>query len=186
MAHPGTAEAAWHKTPCIPCENSENNCGIQIQLDGRRFAKIRGDKEHVATRGCTCNKALRLGHHQNGGTRLTTPQRREADGSFTPIGWDTAIRGIAARLKAVRDAHGGESLFYYAGAGQGDHLGGVYSGALLRAPGRPLPLQRPGPALPTQDGTTQRVGVAVNTLTDLHRRDPSSGTPWHKHVPARI
>jgi anaerobic selenocysteine-containing dehydrogenase len=130
MTHP--AEAPWHKTACILCEN---NCGIQIQLDGRRFAKIRGDKQHVLTGGYTCNKALRLDHYQNGGNRLTTPLRREADGSFTPIDWDTAIREIAARLKTVRDTHGGKSIFYYGGGGQGNHLGGAYSGALMRALG---------------------------------------------------
>ncbi|MFI8951506.1 molybdopterin dinucleotide binding domain-containing protein [Streptomyces sp. NPDC053750] len=40
--------------------------------------------------------------------------------------------------------------------------------------------------LPTQDGHTERTGVALNTLTDLTWRDPIAGTPWHKHVPARI
>ncbi|MGW4229931.1 hypothetical protein ACWEF9_11710 [Streptomyces sp. NPDC004980] len=49
----------------------ENNCGIQIQTDGRRFAKIRGDKDHVATAGYTCNRALRLDHYRNGGARLS-------------------------------------------------------------------------------------------------------------------
>lgn len=127
-----TADATWHKTACILCEN---NCGVQIQLEGRTFAKIRGDKDHVATGGYTCNKALRLDHYQNGGERLTTPLRREPDCSFTPIDWDTAIREVAARLKKVRDSHGGESIFYYGGAGQGNHLGGAYSGALLRALG---------------------------------------------------
>ncbi|MFF6881121.1 molybdopterin-dependent oxidoreductase [Streptomyces sp. NPDC012474] len=118
-----TADTAWHKSACILCEN---NCGIQIQTDGRRFAKIRGDKEHVATAGYTCDKALRLDHYQNGGTRLTTPLRREADGSFSPIDWDTAVTEIAARPQAVRDAHGGESIFFYGGGGQGNHLGGAY------------------------------------------------------------
>jgi anaerobic selenocysteine-containing dehydrogenase len=125
-------EGTWHKSACILCEN---NCGIQIQPDGRRFAKIRGDKDHIATRGYTCNKALRLDHYQNGAERLTTPLRRETDGSFTPVDWDTAIREIAARLKTVRDTHGGKSVFYYGGGGQGNHLGGAYSGALMRALG---------------------------------------------------
>jgi len=40
--------------------------------------------------------------------------------------------------------------------------------------------------LPTQDGGTERTGVALNTLTDLAWRDPIAGTPWHKYVPARI
>ncbi|GAA2931342.1 MULTISPECIES: molybdopterin dinucleotide binding domain-containing protein [Streptomyces] len=40
--------------------------------------------------------------------------------------------------------------------------------------------------LPTEDGGTERTGVALNSLTDLDWRDPIAGTPWHKHVPARI
>ncbi|MFF8848077.1 molybdopterin-dependent oxidoreductase [Streptomyces sp. NPDC015127] len=125
-------KTTWHKSACILCEN---NCGIQLQLEERRFAKIRGDKDHVATGGYTCNKALRLDHYQNSGARLTTPLRREADGRFTPIGWDTAFNEIAARLKAVRDTHGGKTIFFYGGGGQGNHLGGAYSGALMRALG---------------------------------------------------
>lgn len=34
-----TQEPEWSKTACILCEN---DCGIHIQLDERRFAKIRG------------------------------------------------------------------------------------------------------------------------------------------------
>src|SRR5262249_14935612 len=36
---------------------------------------------------------------------------------------------------AIRDAHGGEAILYYGGGGQGNHLGGSYSGAFLRAIG---------------------------------------------------
>ncbi|WP_084510281.1 molybdopterin-dependent oxidoreductase [Nocardia lijiangensis] len=129
---PAHDPAQWHKTACILCEN---NCGLLIQLDGRRFAKIRGDKEHVASAGYTCNKALRLDHYQNGGARLTSPLRREPDGTFTEIDWDTAISEVAARLAQVRDQHGGDKIFYYGGGGQGNHLGGAYSGALRRALG---------------------------------------------------
>jgi anaerobic selenocysteine-containing dehydrogenase len=130
MTHP--AKDTWHKTACILCEN---NCGIQIQTDGRRFVKIRGDKDHIATGGYTCNKALRLDHYQNGDARLTTPLRRAANGSYTAIDWDTAIAEIAARLKTVRDTYGGKTIFFYGGGGQGNHLGGAYSGSLMRALG---------------------------------------------------
>ncbi|WP_174190117.1 molybdopterin-dependent oxidoreductase [Nocardia barduliensis] len=127
-----TATGTWHKTACILCEN---NCGLLIQLEDRRFAKIRGDKDHVASAGYTCNKALRLDHYQNGGTRLTTPLRREPDGTFTEIDWDTAISEVAARLTEIKDTHGGDKIFYYGGGGQGNHLGGAYSTALRRALG---------------------------------------------------
>ena len=36
------------------------------------------------------------------------------------------------------------------------------------------------------DGREHVPGVAPNTLTSSDWRDPFAGTPWHKHVPARI
>ena len=122
----------WKPTACILCEC---NCGIEVQLEGRNLARIRGDKAHPASQGYTCNKAMRLDHYQNGRHRLTSPQRRRHDGSYEEISWDTAISEIAKRFAAVRDEHGGQSIFYYGGGGQGNHLGGAYSGPFLRALG---------------------------------------------------
>ncbi|MCZ6463354.1 MAG: molybdopterin-dependent oxidoreductase, partial [Proteobacteria bacterium] len=59
--------------------------------------------------------------------RLTGPLRRRPDGSFEAIDWDTAIREVAERFAAIRDEHGGESIFYYGGGGQGNHLPAAYS-----------------------------------------------------------
>src|SRR6478736_5421623 len=129
------AANAWHPTACILCEC---NCGIEIRLgaDGRTFERIRGDKAHPASKGYTCEKALRLDYYQNGrGERLLSPLRRRPDGTFEEIDWGTAIREVAERLAAVRDAHGGESIVYYGGGGQGNHLGGVYGSATLKALG---------------------------------------------------
>ncbi|WP_156670290.1 hypothetical protein, partial [Mycobacterium sp. E3305] len=47
----------WKSTACILCEC---NCGIVVQVEDRRLARIRGDKAHPASQGYTCNKALRL------------------------------------------------------------------------------------------------------------------------------
>src|SRR5690349_15466652 len=124
----------WKATACILCEC---NCGILVKLggdDGRRFEQIRGDKAHPASKGYTCQKALRLDHYQNGrGERVLHPLRRRADGSFETVDWQTAITEVAARLGAVRDRFGGETILYYGGGGQGNHLGGFYSTATLRA-----------------------------------------------------
>jgi formate dehydrogenase len=125
-------DTEWSKTACILCEC---NCGIEVQLDGRTLERIRGDKAHPGTKGYTCNKAMRLDHYQNGTHRLTSPLRRRPDGSFEEIDWDTAVAEIAARCVDIRDAHGGESILYYGGGGQGNHLGGAYAGAFLRAVG---------------------------------------------------
>jgi len=86
-ANDGTVSAVstpdeWRKSACILCES---NCGIEIRLgeDGRTFDRIRGDRDHPASRGYTCEKPLRLDYYQNGrGERVLNPLRRRADGSF--------------------------------------------------------------------------------------------------------
>jgi formate dehydrogenase len=127
--------AAWQQTACILCEC---NCGIEVRLggdDGRRFERIRGDKAHPASQGYTCEKALRLDHYQNGRHRLTTPMRRRPDGGYEPVGWDTAIAEVAEGFRRVRDTHGGTTIFYYGGGGQGNHLNGAYASATRAALG---------------------------------------------------
>ncbi len=122
----------WHKTACIFCSL---NCGLEVQTDGRTIGKVRGDKEHPASQGYVCEKASRVGAYQSAGDRLTTPLRRGPDGSFESVSWDTAIVEVADRLAAVRDQHGGDKILFYGGGGQGNHLGGAYGDATLKALG---------------------------------------------------
>ncbi|GII65843.1 molybdopterin oxidoreductase [Sphaerisporangium krabiense] len=125
-------DTEWRPTACVLCAS---NCGIEVRLDGRRFERVRGDRAHPSSQGYTCEKPLRLDHYQNAADRLTHPLRRRPDGTFERITWDVAIAEVAAALSRVRDAHGGETIFYYGGGGQGNHLGGSYAGALMRALG---------------------------------------------------
>jgi hypothetical protein len=37
-----------------------------------------------------------------------------------------------------------------------------------------------------RDGGVARLGIAPNELTASADRDFLAGTPWHKHVPARV
>lgn len=39
---------------------------------------------------------------------------------------------------------------------------------------------------PNEDGAAVVTGVAPNELTSSADRDWVAGTPWHKHVPARL
>jgi anaerobic selenocysteine-containing dehydrogenase len=116
----------WKSTACILCEC---NCGIEVQLggdDGRSLIRFRGDDAHPISQGYACEKPHRLDFYQNGPHRLTRPLRRKSDGTYEEIDWDTAIREVAEGFAKVRDAHGGESIFYYGGGGQGNHLPGAY------------------------------------------------------------
>ena len=119
-------------TSCILCSQ---NCGIEVDVEDGHLTRIRGDKAHPASRGYACEKAQRLDYYQNAKSRLTSPLRRTAGGTFEEISWDVAIREIADKLGAIRDTHGGETIFYYGGGGQGNHLGGAYSRATRAALG---------------------------------------------------
>ncbi|MFI6169416.1 molybdopterin-dependent oxidoreductase [Nocardia sp. NPDC051052] len=125
-------EAESKNTACVLCEC---NCGISVELEGRRFAKIRGDKTHPASAGYTCEKAMRLDLYQNGPHRLTSPLKRAADGAYVEIDWDTALDEIAAKLLDIKTRHGGDKIFFYGGGGQGNHLGNANQLALRGALG---------------------------------------------------
>ena len=124
--------AEWRKTACNLCYV---NCGLEVLVDQGRIAKVRGDRDNPKSQGYLCNKAARIPYYAHHRDRLTSPLRRRADGSFEEIDWDTAVAEIAARLREVVDRHGGKSLALYGGGGQGNHAGGAYANALLRALG---------------------------------------------------
>jgi anaerobic selenocysteine-containing dehydrogenase len=122
----------WQKTICILCSV---NCGIDVKVEDRHITRVRGNRDHVASKGYACEKAQRVDYYQNGRDRLTSPLRRRQDGTFEEIDWDTAIREVAAGFTNVREKWGGESIFYYGGGGQGNHLCGSYGASTRRALG---------------------------------------------------
>lgn len=127
-----TETPEWKQTACVLCSI---NCGIEVKTEGREIVRVRGDKSHPASKGYTCEKGLRVNYYQNARDRLTSPLRRREDGTFEEVDWDTAITEIAARFTQVKDAHGGASIMYYGGGGQGNHLVGGYAAATQAALG---------------------------------------------------
>ncbi len=128
----GDPTKVWHKTACVLCSN---NCGIEVRLEGRTITRVRGDKEHPASKGYTCEKALRINYYQNGRDRLTSPLRRREDGTFEEVSWDVAIAEVAERLTDIRDSVGGDKILYYGGGGQGNHFPGASARGVLQTLG---------------------------------------------------
>lgn len=127
-----TETGDWKKTACILCSV---NCGLEVQTSDDRITRIRGDKANPVSQGYLCEKSQRMDHYQNGADRIDSPMRRRADGSYERIDWATAIAEIAAKLKRIRDEHGGDTIFYYGGGSQGNHLGATYADNTLKALG---------------------------------------------------
>ncbi len=174
------SDSEWRTTACILCSN---NCGIEVRLDGREITRVRGNKAHVGSRGYTCEKALRINHYQNARDRLTTPMRRQSDGSFVAVDWDTAIAEVAAGLHSVADRHGGDKIMYYGGGGQGNHLGGAYGAATRRA----LGITRKSNALAqekTGEAWVEGRMFGTHTHPEIAHAEVSiflGKNPWHSH-----
>ena len=120
----------WKKTACIICSL---NCGLDIKTENGRITKIKGDKSHPISQGYICEKSQRMDFYQNGADRIDSPKRRRPDGSYENIDWATALREIAEKFSAIKNQHGGESILYYGGGSQGNHLGGTYADSTIKA-----------------------------------------------------
>ena len=178
-ASPSPDPLAWHKTACVLCSC---NCGVEVRLggdEGRSITRVRGNKAHLASKGYTCEKALRIDHYQNGKDRLTTPLRRRHDGSYEEIDWDTAITEVVAGLRRV----GGDATLYYGGGGQGNHLVGAYGSATRRAFG----MTRRSNALAqekTGEAWVDGRMFGAHTTPDFHHSEVGiflGKNPWHSH-----
>ncbi|MDX2302830.1 MAG: molybdopterin-dependent oxidoreductase [Microscillaceae bacterium] len=132
--NPNHSTSKTHKSACILCSL---NCGIEITLDEQgHFHKILGDPDHPISQGYMCQKATRLNFYQHA-PRLQSPLRKKSDGSFEEISWDTAIQEIAEKLLQIKNTHGGETIAYAGGGGQGNHFPGMYAAASRVALGTP-------------------------------------------------
>jgi anaerobic selenocysteine-containing dehydrogenase len=97
------------------CRICEANCGMVATVEDGRITKLRADKENPFSDGYICPKGPAFLEVHNDPDRVLHPLKRQADGSFAPVSWDEALDDIAARLRSLLDAHGSESIGFYAG-----------------------------------------------------------------------
>jgi anaerobic selenocysteine-containing dehydrogenase len=95
------------KTFCGICEAS---CGLIATVEDGRLVELRPDADHPASRGFACSKGVQFGKVVADPDRVTVPLRRTSIGNFVPATWTEALDDIGARLRAVRDRHGTESI----------------------------------------------------------------------------
>lgn len=170
----------WHKTACVLCSA---NCGLEVRLDDRTITRVRGNKDHVASKGYTCEKGLRINYYQNNTGRITTPLKRLEDGTYMEVDWDTAIEGVTKGLKSVAEKYGADKILYYGGGGQGNHLGGAHSTATRRAFGM---TRRSNALAQEKTGEAWVEGLMFGTHTHGGFHDAEVAiflgkNPWHSH-----
>ncbi len=173
----------WKPSACILCEL---NCGIEIKTgEGNVIEKIRGDKQHPGSKGYLCNKATRLNHYQNGRDRIYHPLRRNVDGSFDEISWDTAISEIAEKLQKVKEEHGGDKILYVSG-GQGNHIVGPYGASTRSALGsiyktNAIAQEKTGEMWVANQMFRPTMGIQRSDCENAEVAIYLGKNPWHTH-----
>lgn len=97
------------------CRLCEPSCALIAEVQDDHIIALTVDKEHPVTRGFACHKGFAMLDLHRDPDRMNYPTRRQSDGSFTQISWDSAIAEIADRLTAIRDKYGAEAIASYAG-----------------------------------------------------------------------
>ena len=113
-------------------------CGTVVDVEDNKVVRINGDLEHPLTRGFTCPKGRRYGSLHSDPDRITTAQRRRADGGFDAIDTGVATQEIAEKLSAILEEHGPEAIGLFIGtASYSATLTYTFAGAWHRATGSP-------------------------------------------------
>jgi anaerobic selenocysteine-containing dehydrogenase len=90
-------------------------CGIEVELEGGRAVQVRGDKLNPMSEGYTCIKGRALPEQHAHPSRLLRHQKRNGDGSFSPVSLDDACHDIAERLQGIIAEHGPRAVALYGG-----------------------------------------------------------------------
>lgn len=114
------------RTDYATCMLCEALCGLEVDHDGRKVLKIRGDEQDPFSRGHICPKGVALADLQNDPDRLRRPLRRRGD-EWEEISWDEALDEAARRIVDIQARHGKDAVAVY----QGNPTGHDYAAVLV-------------------------------------------------------
>jgi anaerobic selenocysteine-containing dehydrogenase len=113
-----------------------DSCAVLVTVDETgRAVKVQGDPEHPVTQGFLCGKVAKYLDRVYAPERVLYPLKRksgvakgplkrgEEHRAFERVSWDEALDAITARLKAVAEEFGPESILPYSYAGTIGALG---------------------------------------------------------------
>jgi len=138
-------------------------CSVLVTIEDGRATRIQGNPEHPVTRGFLCGKVAKYLERVYSPDRLLYPMRRVAakgasgDGAFARVSWDEALDEISARLKAVAEEFGSESILPFS---YGGTLGQIQGNGMDRRF-----FHRLGASQLERTICSEAGGVAVQTVT---------------------
>jgi anaerobic selenocysteine-containing dehydrogenase len=131
------------------CRVCTSVCGILVDVEGDEVVRVRGDQDHPLSHGYTCAKGRALPQLHHHPDRIERPQMR-VGGALQPTSWEECLDDLGARLTAIIDEHGPESVGVFFGSGVGMDAAGYRMAqafhAALGTPARFSPLTIDGTA----------------------------------------
>jgi predicted molibdopterin-dependent oxidoreductase YjgC len=110
-AHAESGAVAVGRTVCPYCGVG---CGLKVELEGSRVARVRGDATHRGTRGLLCRKAVYLPQAIHAPNRLADPLLRSSrDQPWGTSTWDAAMGWATDRLRQILGRYGPDSIAFY-------------------------------------------------------------------------
>lgn len=106
------------------CHLCETMCGIAVEHDGENILSIKGDPDHVLSKGNICAKASGLQDIHTDPDRLRGPVKRVGD-EWVDISWDDAFEETATRLADIQHQYGNNAVATYQGRSTAHNIGAL-------------------------------------------------------------
>src|SRR6266545_2902611 len=117
------------------CPLCEATCGLELRLEGRDIALVRGDRDDVFSHGFLCPKGTALKQLESDPDRLRRPLVRRGD-DWLEVSWDDAFGEVEQGLAPILEEHGRDAVAVYLGNPNVHNLAGtLYNRVLLQALG---------------------------------------------------
>lgn len=113
------------------CPLCDAICGIAVDVEGGRIAKIRGDEQDPFSRGYICPKAVALKDIHEDPDRVRRPLRRDGD-RWQETSWEEALDAVAEKLVETRQRHGKDAVAFYIGNPTAHSYAALLFGALFK------------------------------------------------------
>ena len=97
------------------CGLCHPRCGLQLEIENGRAVKVSGDPEHPISRGRTCGRGRLMLDHVYHPDRINYPLKRKGErgaGQWERLTWEQALDEVTAKLHALREEYGAETLAF--------------------------------------------------------------------------
>jgi len=121
------------------CRFCPAHCGVLVTVEDGVVTKVTGDPDNPLFRGYTCPKGRALPEQHSNPRRLLHSQKRNDDGTHSPIASERAMDEVAVAVQDILERHGPRSVALYVGTNSLPYAAAPgLANAWLRAIGSPM------------------------------------------------